>query len=162
MVNISTIFSLETIRRKCNSISFTLNSLPMRLYTKLDSHWGHESSKKALIIVDGIRGFFLAALTYVVLSIIFLFGVVTSRGNVAQADWGIPLTASAALNLFHSFQFVWSYNGFGSVSIGNVGFPFFPLLNAALAPFGFVGGTEIKLLSISLVALSGITMYLLS
>jgi hypothetical protein len=162
MVNITTIFPLETTRRKCDAISFTLKSLPIRLHTKLDSHWGHESPKKALIIVDGIRGFFLAAITYVVLSVFFLFGVVTSRGDVAQADWGIPLTASAALNIFHSFLFVWSYNGFGSVTIGNVGFPFFPLLNAALAPFGFVGGTEIKLLSISLVALAGITMYLLA
>ena len=96
------------------------------------------------------------------LSVFFLFGVVTSPGNVAEADWSIPLTASAALNSFHSLLFVWSYNGFGNVNVGNYGFPFFPLLNAALAPFGFVGGTEIKLLSISLVALAGITMYLLA
>jgi|GEM_PF-1659657 hypothetical protein len=162
MVNITTIFPLETIRRRCGAISFTLKSLPIRLHAKLDSNWGHESPKKASIIVDGIRGFFLAAITYVVLSVFFLFGVVTSRGNVAEADWSIPLTASAALNIFHSLLFVWSYNGFGYVTIGNYGFPFFPILNAALAPFGFVGGTEIKLLSISLVALAGITMYLLA
>ena len=42
------------------------------------------------------------------------------------------------------------------------GFPSFPLLNAALAPLGFVGGAEIKLLSVFLVAISGITAYLLS
>ncbi len=162
MVNITTISPLETIRRRCAAIPFTFKSLPIRLQAKLDSHRGLKRPKNALIIVDEIRGFFLAAITYVVLSVFFLFGVVTSSGNVAEADWSIPLTASAALNSFHSLLFVWSYNGFGNVNVGNYGFPFFPLLNAALAPFGFVGGAEIKLLSISLVALGGITMYLLA
>ena len=43
------------------------------------------------------------------------------------------------------------------LAFGHFGFPFFPLLNAALAPFGFVGELKYKLLSISLVALAGIT-----
>ena len=161
MAKIATIFPLEKIRRRCEDVSFTLKSLPIKLHTKLDSHLGPESPKKQLVAVDGIRGFLLAAITYVVLSVFFLFGVVTSSGNVGEGDWSISLTASAAFNGFHSFLFVWSYNGFGYVSVGNYGFPFFPLLNAALAPFGFVGGAEVKLLAISLVALAGVTMYLL-
>jgi hypothetical protein len=35
----------------------------------------------------------------------------------------------------------------------------FPLLNAVLTPLGFVGGTEVKVLSVFLVALGGITSY---
>jgi hypothetical protein len=162
MVKITTIFPLETIQRKRDALSFTPKSLPIRLHSKLDSHLGHESLKKSAIIFDGIRGFFLATITYVVLSVFFLFGVVTSRGNVAEADWAIPLAANTALNSFHPILFVWSYNGFGQVIGGNFSFPFFTILNAVLAPFGFFGGAEIKVLSILLVALAGITMYLLA
>ena len=71
------------------------------------------------------------------------------------------LQTSAAANEAKSFFFVWSYTGFGGPANGRWGFPFFPLLNAVLAPLGFVGGTEIKMLSVFLVALSGITAYLL-
>jgi hypothetical protein len=105
--------------------------------------------------------FFIAVSAYIGLSIFFLFGLINSRGDVAQADWGIPLTETAALNTFHSSLFVWQYTGFGGVN-RVWGFPFFTLLNAALAPFGFVGGAEIKLLSLFLVALAGITMYVLA
>jgi hypothetical protein len=116
---------------------------------------------KALSITKRIREFFTAATTYLAISVFFLFGLITSRGDAAQQDWGIPLTASAALNNVHSILFVWSYNGFGGVN--HVwGFPFFTLLNASLAPFGFVGGAEIKLLSLFLVALAGITTYVLA
>ena len=134
----------------------------MRFHKKAYSLVENENPKKTIIKVDGIRGFFLAAIMYIALSVFFLIGVINSRGNVAEGDWSIPLTASAASNNFHSLLFVWSYNGFGNVSGGNFSFPFFPLLNAILAPFGFVGGTEIKLLSILLVALAGITLFLLA
>ena len=109
-----------------------------------------------------IHEFFIAVSAYIGLSIFFLFGLITSRGDVAQADWAIPITTSAAVTQLRSFFFALSYNGFGETVIGRVGFPFFPLLNAALAPFGFVGGNEVKLLSICLVALGGITAYLLA
>jgi hypothetical protein len=114
--------------------------------------------------VSKINEFFIAVSVYIGLSVFFLFGLVISRGDVAQADWDIPLTASAALNNVHSFLFIWSYNGFGQIGggIGRLGFPFFSFLNAALAPFGFVAGTEIKLLSVLLVAVGGITTYILS
>lgn len=106
------------------------------------------------------RKFPLTAATYVSISVFFLSGVIASHGDVAQQDWGIPVTASAALNDLHSLLFVWQYNGFGGVSYF-FGW-FFTLLNAALAPFGFVGGAEIKILSVSLVALAGITTYVLA
>lgn len=109
-----------------------------------------------------IHEFFIVVSAYVGLSIFFLFGLINSRGDVAQADWGIPITTSGAVNNAHSFFFVWSFNGFGGPASGRWAFPFFPLLNAALAPFGFVGGNEVKLLSICLVALAGITAYLLA
>ena len=117
---------------------------------------------KALIVIDGIRDFLIAATSYVVISVFFLFGLITSRGDVAQQDWAIPITTNAAVNGAHSLFFVWLYNGFGGPVLGRWGFPFFQLLNAALAPFGFVGGAEIKLLSIFLVAIGGITTYVLA
>jgi hypothetical protein len=116
---------------------------------------------KALIVNTKIREFFTAATVYVAISVFFLFGLITSRGDAAQQDWEIPLTVSAALNNAHSISFVWSYNAFGGVN-RVLGFPFFTLLNASLAPLGFVGGAEIKLLSLFLVALAGITMYVLA
>lgn len=117
---------------------------------------------KALIVIDRIREFFLAATTYVVIPVSFLFGLITSRGDVAQGDWGIPITASAALSDLKYRLFVWQFGGFGEGGTGRFGFPFFPLLNAALAPLGLVGGTEVKVLSVSLVALGGITTYILA
>ncbi len=116
---------------------------------------------KAISFTTNTREFFLVLVGYVTISVFFLFGLIISRGDVAQSDWGIPLTASAALNNFRSFLSVWQYNGFGGVN-RVWGFPFFTLLNAALAPLGFVGGTEIKVLSVSLVALGGITAYILA
>jgi hypothetical protein len=116
---------------------------------------------KALIVTSRFREFLVAAITFVVISIFFLFQLINSRGNVAQSDWGIPLTETAALNGLRSSLYVWQYNGFGRVN-RVWGFPFFTLLNASLAPLGFVGGTEIKLLSVFLVALAGITMYILA
>jgi len=108
-----------------------------------------------------VPAFFLVVSAYFSLSIFFLFGLLKSSGDVAQADWAIPITANAAIKEANSLFFVWSYNGFGGVN--HVwGFPFFALLNASLAPFGFVGGTEIKLLSVFLIALAGITMYTLA
>ena len=107
-------------------------------------------------------GFLSVSVLYLVLSVFFLFGLIVSPGDVAQGDWGTPLTASAAVNDFSSRLFVHSYNGFGEPSIGRFGFPFFQFLNAALAPLGFVGGVEIKILSVFLVALGGITAYILA
>jgi hypothetical protein len=106
--------------------------------------------------------FSLVIVTYIVLSTFFLFGVITSNGDVAQQDWDIPLTVSDALNSFYSTFFAWEYNGFGSPHFRVFTLPYFLFLNAALAPLGFVGGTEIKILSVSLVALAGISTYTLS
>ena len=108
-----------------------------------------------------ITAFFLVASAYFSLSIFFLFGLIKSAGDVAQADWAIPITANAAVKEANSLFFVWSNNGFGGIN-RVWGFPLFALLNAFFAPFGFVGGAEIKLLSVFLVALSGITMYILA
>jgi len=115
-----------------------------------------------IIVSKKVREFFIALSAYISLSVFFLFGLIISRGDVAPTDWGIPITASAAINDAHSLFFVWSYNGFGGSALGHFGFPFFQLLNGAVAPFGFVGGTEIKLLSIFFVAFGGITTYVLS
>jgi hypothetical protein len=117
---------------------------------------------RGLFVTDNIRAFLIAIATYVSVSVFFLFGLITSRGDVAQQDWSIPITTSAAANQAHSFFYVWSYDGFGGAASGRWGFPFFPMLNAALAPLGFVGGNEIKLLSVFLVAFGGITAYLLA
>jgi len=105
--------------------------------------------------------FFLATTLYLVISTFFLFQLVSSHGDIAQQDWGIPITASAAQNDFRSSLFAWQFNGFGATT-RIWGFPFFTFLNAYLAPLGFVGGTEIKLLSVFLVALAGIAMYILA
>jgi hypothetical protein len=114
-----------------------------------------------VLITSRFREFFLAITVYVVISVFFLFQLINSHGDVAQQDWGIPITASAAQNDFRSSLFVWQYNGFGATT-RIWGFPFFTFLNASLAPLGFVGGTEIKLLSVFLIALAGIAMYILA
>jgi hypothetical protein len=108
------------------------------------------------------RELLLVALFFLVISVVFLFELILSSGDVAQGDWGIPLTPSAAVNDFSSRLFVHSYNGFGEVSLGRFGFPYFQLINAALAPLGFVGGAEIKIMSVFLLALGGITAYFLA
>jgi hypothetical protein len=110
--------------------------------------------------VNRIRDFFSASVAYFAVSIFFFLGVLTSRGDVAQQDWGVPITVTAALRDAHSLLYVWSYNGFGGVT-RVWGYPSFSFLNAFLAPFGFVGGAEIKLLAVFLIALSGITLYAL-
>ena len=117
---------------------------------------------KVLSIINKIHVSFIVTTTYFAISVFFLFGLITSRGDAAQGDWGIPLTVNAALNNLHSIFSVWSYNGFGNVIGGYYSFPFLPILNAVFAPLGFVGGAEVKVLSILLVALAGITMYLLA
>ncbi len=99
---------------------------------------------------------------YVAISIFFLFNLMTTTGDVAQADWAIPLTPIAAMNNLDSVLHVWALNGFGGSIHGAFGIPFLPLVNAALSPFGFVGGFEIKLLSVFLIALGGTTTYLLA
>ena len=116
---------------------------------------------KQLFVTIKAREFLLPVAVYLAVAIFFLFNLLISSGDVAQQDWGIPLTASAAFRNFHSRLFVWDYNGFGSPALF-WGFPSFTLVNAALAPFGFVGGVEIKVLSVFLVALGGITAYLLA
>lgn len=106
--------------------------------------------------------FLFITVLYVSVSVFFLFGLIVNPGDVAQGDWGTPLTANAAINDFSSRLFVHSYNGFGEISLGRWGFPFFPFFNAVLAPLGFIGGAEIKILSVFLVALGGITAYVLA
>lgn len=117
---------------------------------------------RKLNVANRLRAFIIASITYVVISVFFLFNLLISKGDIAQQDWSIPITSSVAISQAHSLFFAWSYNGFGDPASGRWGFPFFPLLNSALAPFGFIGGNEIKLLSIFLVALGGITAYLLA
>ena len=116
---------------------------------------------KKLLKLDKTPEFLLVATIYVVISVLFLFGLIISSGDVAQGDWGIPLTSSAAVNDFSSRLFVRSYNGFGVTGLDRWCFPFLPLLNAVLAPLGFVGGAEIKILAVFLVSLGGITGYIL-
>ncbi len=116
---------------------------------------------KQLFAVVRAREFLLPAAIYFAIAIFFLSKLLISSGDAAQQDWGIPLTASAAFRDFNSHLFVWNYNGFGSHDLF-WGFPFFPLINAVLAPLGFVGGSEIKILAVFLVALGGVTAYLLA
>ena len=116
---------------------------------------------KQLFATIKVREFLLPAVIYLAVAVFFLFNLLVSRGDVAQQDWGIPLTASAAFRDFHSRLFVWDYNGFGSPGLF-WSFPFFTLANAVLAPLGFVGGAEIKILSVFLVALGGVTAYVLA
>ncbi len=106
--------------------------------------------------------FILVTTIYAIISIVFLFGLIISSGDVAQGDWGIPLTSSAAINDFSSHLFVRSYNGFGVSIFDRSSFPYLQTLNAILAPVGFVGGTEIKILSIFLVSLCGINAFFLA
>lgn len=113
------------------------------------------------LITNDILVFFLAATAYFAISVLFLFRLISSFGNAAQQDWGIPLTAQAAYSDLHSLFFAWQYTGFGGPPVGYWGLPYFQFLNAALAPLGFFGGTEVKELSVSLVALAGIAAYVL-
>ena len=115
------------------------------------------------LLANRLHEMLVATAMYVSIACFFLLGLIRSVGDVAQADWSIPITASAAARDAHSLFFVWMYNtGFGAPGIGRWGFPFFPLLNAALAPLGIVGGTEIKVLAVFLVAFAGVTTYLLA
>jgi hypothetical protein len=111
--------------------------------------------------VGSHRVFLISSLVYVVTSSFFFFALIFSSGDVAQQDWGFPLTASASLNNLHSAFFYWQYTGFGSVQsdFSNL---FFSLLTAVIVPLGFVGGTLVKVLSVSLVAISGIITYSLA
>lgn len=116
---------------------------------------------KEFIAIGRTREFLLPVAIYVAIAVFFLFKLLISSGDAAQQDWGIPLTTSAAFRDFNSRLFVWNYNGFGSHGLF-WGFPFFALTNAVLAPFGFVGGVEIKVLCVFLVALGGVTAYFLA
>jgi hypothetical protein len=113
-------------------------------------------------ISDNIRNLLLAAGSYIIISMFFFWGLISSRGDVAQQDWGLPLTSNAALNIFSYINHAWLVGGFGGPIIGRWGFPYFISINAALSPLGFVGGAEIKILAVCLVAFSGITTYLLA
>jgi hypothetical protein len=106
--------------------------------------------------------FLIVAVLFVSISVFFLLRLIIGSGDVAQGDWGIPLTSTSAINDFNARLFVRSYNGFGEISLGRWAFPYFPLVNAVLALFGFVGGVEIKILSVFLVALGGVTAYILA
>jgi hypothetical protein len=116
----------------------------------------------SLFTRDRKSEFLLVSTLYVAISVFFLFSLIFNSGDVAQNDWAIPLTASAAINDFSSRLFVHSLNGFGEAGIGGFGFPFFQVINAVFAPIGFVGGAEIKILAVFLVSLGGITAYLLA
>lgn len=118
--------------------------------------------KISILFTDRKSEFLSVSVLYVVISVFFLFILIVRPGDVAQSDWAIPLTASAAINDFSSRLFVHSFNGFGEAGLGGFGFPFFQLINAVLAQIGFVGGAEIKSLSVFLVALGGITTYSLA
>jgi len=74
------------------------------------------------------REYSLVIILYFAISLFFLFGLMTSSGDIAQGDWVIPLTSSAAIHDFSSHFFVHSYGGFGEVNLG-WGFPFFQFLN---------------------------------
>jgi len=113
-------------------------------------------------ITENIPRSFVALTAYVVISIFFMFRLIASSGNAAQQDWSIPLTPLAAFNDLHSLLFAWQYGGFGEPLVRNFSLPYFQFLNSLLAPLGFFGGTEVKELSIFLVALAGITAYTLS
>jgi hypothetical protein len=102
----------------------------------------------------------LVGTVYVILAILFLFGLIISSGDVAQGDWGVPLTSSAAISDFGSSLFVRSYNGFGFTAFFHWNFPYLQLINAVLSPVGFLGGTEIKILTVFLVSLGGISAYI--
>jgi len=106
------------------------------------------------------KGVAVASVLYLTISIYFFFGLLTSEGDVAQQDWGTPLTASAAMNNAHSILFSWNYQGFGGPAL-SLGFPYFTILNAMLAPMGFYGGTEVKTMPLFLVALAGVSIFLL-
>jgi hypothetical protein len=81
--------------------------------------------KRSNFFISRKSEFIPPLILYVAISVFFLFGLIVSSGDVAQGDWGLPLTASAAMNDFSSRLFVHSYNGFGEVALGRIGFPFF-------------------------------------
>jgi hypothetical protein len=114
-----------------------------------------------LMVSWRIREYLSFSTAYFAISVFFFIGLLLSRGDVAQQDLGIPLTVVAAQKDANSLLHIWSYNGFGGVT-RLWGFPSFPFINALLAPFGFFGGAEIKLLAVFLVGSAGITMYALA
>jgi hypothetical protein len=106
--------------------------------------------------------YLLALFLYVGIAVFFLFAVIFSKGDVAQGDWLLPLTSKAAISDFSSLQFSWRYSGFGAHSFGSWGFPYFSMLNALFSPLGFFGGAEVKILSVVLIAFSGMAVFALA
>ena len=100
-----------------------------------------------------IREFVSASVAYFSVSVFFFFGLLISRGDVAQQDFGIPLTVNAALHDAHSLLFAglimlwWNHSPLG-LSLCCIYKWYF-------GSFGFFGGTEVKLLAVFLFALSG-------
>ena len=127
----------------------TINTVKHKVRNKLLKH---KKSSEFLLVVT----------IFVIISVFFLFGLIISSGDVAQGDWGTPLTASAAINNLGSSLFVRAYNSVGVTHFDHWYFPYFQLLNALLSPLGFVGGAEIKVLSVFLVSICGITAYVLA
>ena len=117
--------------------------------------------EKFRLITDGIPGFFLAGITYLTVSVFFLFGLITSSGNAAQQDWGIPLTAQPAFSNLHSLFFAWQNTGFGGITSWVLGLTLFSTPKCSLAPLGFFGGYRDKgIISFSYCS-SGISAYIL-
>ena len=44
------------------------------------------------LLTHRIRAFLLAVAMYTSFSVFFLFGLIKSMGDVAQADWSLPIT----------------------------------------------------------------------
>jgi len=95
---------------------------------------------------------------YIFITAVSLLGLLQSGGTVPSADWGIPLTESAAMSVFYSGFYIWNAGFPGGPGSG---FTYFNMLYPLLAPLGFYGGGEVKALAFAFIFLSGLGMYML-
>jgi len=91
-----------------------------------------------------------------------LRGVLESQGSIAQQDWVVPTTGDQARKLLSDRFFAWSA---WANPLGSGGTTFFDLpyrvISAMLSSLGYFGGTEIKLLSLTIIASAGVFAYFL-
>jgi len=114
----------------------------------------------------GLINIAASILAYVALTTYFLIGVLTSSGSLAQQNWNLPLTFSAARYWLENSIYMWIFYGFGNPrSWGGAavyGIPWFQLLTYMLTYIGVTGGAVIKFWAFTFVFLSGIFAWMLA
>lgn len=102
----------------------------------------------------------IVILLYLFTIVIFLRGIIFSRGIIIGGDWGLPLTQSQMYRYFQSAFYTWSDRElFGTQQFFLNSLPF-QLLIGLLAKIGITGDIYTKLLLIFAFVFPAYTMYL--